>query len=109
MDETLSRMYWSASRSLANVLITSSLTLVLALMLKWQRFSPILSFLGWISFELFLIHNTFLIHFDFILFRGPIIIMFPIYFMGVCLLSLILKRLSEVTLVMLRNSRKLLS
>lgn len=96
-DETLFLTYWSASRSLANVLIASSLTLVLALMLKYQCFSPILSFLGWISFELFLVHNTFLVHFDFILFRGPIIIMFPIYFLGICLLSLILKRTSEIT------------
>ncbi|MEZ2229002.1 MAG: acyltransferase family protein [Microcoleus sp.] len=107
-EGTLFLMYWSTTRSLANILIASSLTLIIALMLKCQRFSLILNFLGWISFELYLIHNTFLIHFDFLLFRGSMILMFPIYFLGVCLISLILKRLSERTLRILRNSKELL-
>lgn len=102
-EETLFLMYWSASRSLANVLIACSLALVIALMLKVNRFSWLLNFLGWISFELYLVHNTFLIHFDFLLFRGPITLMFGIYFLGVCLMSLILKRLSEGTLRILSD------
>ncbi len=106
-EGTLSLMYWSTTRSLANVLIASSLTLIIALMLRCQRFSLILNFLGRISFELYLIHNTFLIHFDFLLFRGSILLMFPIYFLGVCLISSALKRLSERTLRMLRNSKEL--
>ncbi len=104
-EEVLSLMYWAPTRSIANVLIASTLTLIIVLLLKYQRACWFLHFLGWISFELYLVHNTFLIHFDFLLFRGPIVLMFLIYFLGVCLISVALKKLSERTLGILSNSQ----
>jgi peptidoglycan/LPS O-acetylase OafA/YrhL len=64
---------------------------------RFQVFSMFLKFLGNISFELFLTHNIFLIHFDFFLFRLPIEISFFIYFIMVCLFSLLLKKICEWT------------
>ena len=91
-----SNIYWGFVRSLANIFFASNLILLVSLTSKFQVYSLLLSFLGNISFELFLIHNTFLIHFDFFLFRLPIVIGFIIYFLMVCLLSLVLKQLSTV-------------
>jgi peptidoglycan/LPS O-acetylase OafA/YrhL len=91
-------IYWCFVRNLFHILITLTLFLLISLITKFQLYSLFFSFLGDISFELFLTHNTFLIHFDFILFRWPVAITFVIYFLFVCSLSLVLKRLSAKTL-----------
>jgi peptidoglycan/LPS O-acetylase OafA/YrhL len=91
-------IYWCFVRNLFHILISLTLLLLISLMTKFKVYSLFLSFLGNISFELFLTHNTFLIHFDFILFRWPVAITFVIYFLLVCSLSLVLKRLSAKTL-----------
>ena len=91
-----SNIYWGVVRSLANIFFASNLILLVSLTSKFQVYSLLLSFLGNISFELFLIHNTFLIHFDFFLFRLPIVIGFIIYFLMVCLLSFVFKQLSTI-------------
>lgn len=90
-------IYWCLVRNLFNILITLILLVLISLMTKFKLYSLFLCFLGNISFELFLTHNTFLIHFDFILFRGPVAITLVIYFLLVCSLSLVLKRLSAKT------------
>ena len=90
-------IYWCLVRNFLNILITLILLVLISLMTKFKLYSLFLCFLGNISFELFLTHNTFLIHFDFILFRGPVAITWVIYFLLVCSLSLVLKRLSAKT------------
>ncbi len=95
-------IYWCFMRNIFHISIALTLLLLISLMTKFQLYSLFLCFLGDISFELFLTHNTFLIHFDFILFRGPVAITFVIYFLVVCSLSLALKRLSAKTLSTLR-------
>lgn len=89
-------IYWGFIRSFANVFLSCNLILLVSLTSKIQVYSLLLNFLGIISFELFLIHNTFLIHFDFFLFRLPIVIGFILYFLMVCLFSIILKQLSGI-------------
>ncbi len=90
-------IYWGFVRSLANILFASSVIMSLVfLTMKFQVYSLLLSFLGTISLELFLIHNTFLVHFDFFLFRLPIVLGFILYFVLVCLLSMIFKQLNAL-------------
>lgn len=89
-------IYWGFIRSSANIFFSCNLILLVSLISKFQVYSWILNLLGIISFELFLIHNTFLIHFDFFLFRLPIVIGFILYFLMVCLFSIILKQLSGI-------------
>jgi peptidoglycan/LPS O-acetylase OafA/YrhL len=91
-------IYWGFFRSLANISFASTLILLVSLTNKFKVHSLFLSFLGNISFELFLIHNTFLVHFDFFLFRLPIVTGFALYFLIVCLLSVILKQLSQIVI-----------
>ncbi|TAG96957.1 MAG: hypothetical protein EAZ09_05595 [Oscillatoriales cyanobacterium] len=90
-------IYWCLIRSILHISISLTLLLFISLLTKFKVYSLSLCFLGDISFELFLTHNTFLIHFDFILFRGPVAITLVIYFLLVCCLSLVLKRLSAKT------------
>ena len=54
--------------------------------------SPILSKIGSISFELFLIHGAFMYSYDFILFRGPIEITIFTYLIFIILLAFVLNR-----------------
>ena len=89
-------IYWGFVRSLANIFFASTLILLVSLTIKFQIYSLFLSFLGNISLELFLIHNTFLVHFDFFLFRLPIVIGFVLYFLIVCLLSVVFKQLNAI-------------
>ncbi|MDJ0774751.1 MAG: acyltransferase family protein [Mastigocoleus sp. MO_167.B18] len=89
-------IYWGFVRSCANIFFASTLMLLVSLTIKFQIYSLLLSFLGNISLELFLIHNTFLVHFDFFLFRLPIVIGFVLYFLMVCLLSIVFKQLSTI-------------
>jgi len=89
-------IYWGIIRNLANILFVSTLTLLVSLTLKFKVYSLFLNFLGNISLELFLIHNTFLIHFDFVLFRFPIVIGFIIYFLEICFLSVVFKQLCGI-------------
>ena len=89
-------IYWGFVRSLANIFFAYTLILLVSLTSKFKVYSLFLSFLGNVSFELFLIHNTFLVHFDFFLFRLPIVIGFILYFLMVCLLSFVLKQLSAI-------------
>ncbi|MDJ0738011.1 MAG: acyltransferase family protein [Nostocaceae cyanobacterium] len=89
-------IYWGFIRSLANILFTSNFIILVSLTTKFKVYSLFLSFLGNISFELFLIHNTLLVHFDFLLFRLPIVIGFILYFLMVCLMSVVLKKLSTI-------------
>jgi peptidoglycan/LPS O-acetylase OafA/YrhL len=96
--EEVDNISWCFFRSSLNVFIAFPLFLLISLLVKFQLHSLFLGFIGNISFEFFLIHNTFLIHFDFILFRGSVAITFVIYFLIVCSLSLLLKRLSAKTL-----------
>ena len=89
-------IYWGFVHSFVNILLASILILFFSLTVRFQMYSLFLGFLGNISLELFLIHNTFLVHFDFFLFRFPIVPGFIIYFFMVCLLSVILKQLSAI-------------
>ncbi len=89
-------IYWGFVRSIANVLFSCNLILLVSLIGKFKVYSLFLNSLGKISFELFLIHNTFLVHFDFFLFRLPIVIGFIIYFLIVCLLSIAFKQLNHI-------------
>lgn len=89
-------IYWGLVRSLANVCFASTLILLISLTIKFKIYSSLLNFLGNISLELFLIHNTFLVHFDFFLFRLPIVIGFPLYFLIVCLLSIVFQQLNSI-------------
>jgi peptidoglycan/LPS O-acetylase OafA/YrhL len=89
-------IYWGFVRSFANVFFASALILLVSLTIKFQIYSLFLNFLGKISLELFLIHNTFLVHFDFFLFRLPIVIGFVLYFLMVCLLSVVFKQLCSI-------------
>ncbi len=90
-------IYWGFVRSFANILFAFSLIISFVLLTgKYKFYSLFLSFLGNISLELFLIHNTFLVHFDFFLFRLPITIGFVLYFLMVCLLSVVFKQLNTV-------------
>lgn len=89
-------IYWGFVRNIANILFSSTLILLVSLMNKYEVYSLFLNFLGNISFELFLIHNTFLVHFDFFLFRLPIVIGFISYFLMVCLLSVVFKQLNDM-------------
>lgn len=89
-------IYWGFIRSIGNILFASILILLVSLALKFEFYSLLLNFLGNISLELFLIHNTFLVHFDFFLFRLPIVIGFILYFSIMCLLSIIFKQLNTM-------------
>lgn len=89
-------IFFGFARSLTNIFFASTLILLVSLTSKFQVYSLLLNFLGNISFELFLIHNTFLVHFDFFLFRLPIVIGFILYFLIVCFLSVVLKQVSGV-------------
>ncbi len=80
-----------------HLLLAFFIILLISLMLKFSLYSSFLSFIGSISFELYLIHGMFLYTFDFILFRGSIYITFFIYFLAICLLSVLLNRVSAST------------
>jgi len=77
--------------------ILSAITIIIfiSLLIQFSLYSHFLNFIGKISFELYLLHGMFMYSFDFILFRGNIAITFFIYFLFICLASLILNKISS--------------
>lgn len=55
----------------------------------------ILSFLGSVSYELYLLHDAFMVKYDFILFRLPIQYSFPIFLVAITILAYALRRVTS--------------
>ena len=55
----------------------------------------ILSFLGSVSYELYLLHDAFMVKYDFILFRLPIKYSFPIFLVAITILAYALRRVTS--------------
>lgn len=89
-------MSWLIFTNLAGIFFATAIILLISLMVKFKVYSIFLSFIGKISFELYLLHGMFMYSFDFILFRGNIAVTFLIYFIAICLASLILKQISSI-------------
>jgi len=81
--------------SIYAILSAISIILFISLLIQFSLYSYFLNFIGKISFELYLLHGMFMYSFDFILFRGNISITFFIYFLFICLASLILNKISS--------------
>lgn len=77
-----------------DLLLTVFVILLISLMTRFSVYSAFLSFIGGISFEIYLLHGMFMYSFDFILFRGSIYITFFVYFLAICLMSVLLQRVS---------------
>ena len=91
------RLFGNISHSFSAVLLAVSLGLFISLLVKFQKYSLFLNFVGEISYEVYLLHGMFMYSFDFILFRSNLAVTFFVYFATICLASLILKQLSSFT------------
>lgn len=85
----------STSRNLLGIFIATGICLFISLLIKLNKYSNFLNWIGDFSYELYLIHGMFMYSFDFILFRGNIAITFFIYFLLICIFSLCLKQVSS--------------
>jgi peptidoglycan/LPS O-acetylase OafA/YrhL len=87
------------------ILAAFAIFLLISLMLRFNLYSLFLNWIGEISFELYLLHGMLMYTFDFILFRGDISITFFIYFIFICLSSILLNKInSGVYDLVLKNS-----
>ena len=77
-----------------DLLLTVFIILLISLMTKFSVYSAFLSFIGGIAFEIYLLHGMFMYSFDFVLFRGSIYFTFLVYFLAICLMSVLLQRVS---------------
>ncbi|WP_341526631.1 acyltransferase [Nostoc sp. UHCC 0302] len=94
----LSSYYSIAVNILINtsaILAAFAIFLLISIMLRFQVYSLFINGIGDISFELYLLHGMFMYPFDFILFRGNINITFFIYFLFICLISMLFKKLTS--------------
>ncbi|MBD2214433.1 acyltransferase family protein [Nostoc linckia FACHB-104] len=83
-------------RNMSGIFSAGAIFLLVSLMVKFNTYSVFLNWIGDIAFELYLLHGMFMYSFDFILFRGNISITFFIYFIVICLASIIFKKLNSV-------------
>ncbi len=88
---------WSIVNSLTAIFYAASMCSLVSLLVKFKRASLFLSFVGENSFELYLLHGMFMYSFDFILFRGNVAVTFFVYFLAICLASIVLRQLSSIT------------
>ena len=82
--------------NLSGMLSAGVIGLLVTTLVKFNVYSMFLSFLGDISFEVYLLHGMFMYSFDFILFRGNIAVTFFVYFAILCLGSWLFKNLNSL-------------
>jgi peptidoglycan/LPS O-acetylase OafA/YrhL len=82
--------------SIYAILSAVTIIFIISLLTNLSVYSHFLSFIGEISFELYLLHGMFMYSFDFILFRGNIAVTFFIYFIAICIASIGLRKFSSV-------------
>jgi peptidoglycan/LPS O-acetylase OafA/YrhL len=97
---TYSSVYFLPSVSTYLTLSLSSVFAILAfiaglLILNKDKISPIISFIGKISFEIYLFHGMFMYSYDFILYRGHLEYTFPIYFIALVAVSFVFHQLLD--------------
>jgi peptidoglycan/LPS O-acetylase OafA/YrhL len=86
---------WWLFIGLEVLLYGTAVVLLMLLLVRYEVASRFLTFVGKISFELFLLHGMFLYSYDFILFRGNLLATFLVYFVLVCLASVVLQKVSS--------------
>jgi peptidoglycan/LPS O-acetylase OafA/YrhL len=95
---------WWVLVSLECLLYAAAVILLVQVLVKYELYSGFLSFVGGISFELYLLHGMFMYSYDFILFRGNLVVTFFIYLVLICLASVLLQKLSSVVVRLLPRS-----
>lgn len=92
------------------ILHISAIFLVISILylVNKNKYSTIYSFLGKISFELFLLHGAFLYSYDFILFKYPLFISTLIYIIIISLMAIVLnKAMQKINRVLTKGDLKL--
>jgi hypothetical protein len=103
-EYSINNIFESIFENCYSVLLAIPILLAVSLMVKLNIYSYFLSFIGEISFELYLIHGMFMYSFDFILFRGNIALTFFIYFTSICIVSLGFRKLNSISYESLLNN-----
>lgn len=80
-------------RSLSILMASFSFMTLISVFLQINIYSRFLLFIGFISFEIYLLHDFLMYNFDFLFFLNNIYLSFLIYFGTVCISCILLKRI----------------